>query len=73
MSKKSKQPQKSTVTILTVKHVSRARGEVGEQRPELSLAFASRERAINAIKLHLTNPDANTTINIRTLDVISDE
>ena len=68
MSKKSKQPQKSAVTILTVKQVYRS----SEPPRELTLAFASRERALDAIKLHLTNPDADTTINIRTLEVISD-
>lgn len=62
-----KRAQKASVTILTVKHV------YPRETSELTLAFASRERAIEALKLHTTSADATTTITIRTLGVISDE
>lgn len=57
-----------TITILTVTQVHR-RGETSE----LVLAFASRDSALAAIRLHTSNPDEVTTINIRTLRVIADE
>ena len=69
MAKSREQKETGTVTILTVTQV--------HQRPcetrVLTLAFASRERAIDAIRLHLANPEAATTITIHTLDVITRE
>ena len=59
---------KITVTILTVKQAYK-RGE----KSELTLAFSSRDRALGAIPPHLANADADTTINIRTLEVITDD
>ena len=55
------------VTILTVKQVYK-RGETSE----LTLAFTSRERACTAIQHHVTNPEAVTTISLRTLEVLAD-
>jgi len=60
-------PQKSTVTILIVTQVYH---RSDEPTRTLTIVFASRERAFDAMKLHLTNPDADTTLNLRTLDVI---
>jgi hypothetical protein len=67
MSKKQRKNTRPTVTILTINKVY-TRGETSE----LTLAFAERERALEAIQLQLTNPEAVTTISIRTLGVISD-
>ncbi len=59
--------QKPAVTILTVKHV------YPRETSELTLAFESRARAVEALKLHLTSDNATTTITLRTLEVIADE
>lgn len=67
VSKKSKKSPKSAVTILTVTQVYR---RPNEPTRELTLVFADREHALGAMKSHLLNPEADTTINIRTLDVI---
>lgn len=67
MSKKQRKNTRPTVTILTINKVY-TRGETSE----LTLAFAERERALEAIQLQLTNPEAVMTISIRTLGVISD-
>jgi len=70
MSKKRTKDTKNvrpTVTILTVTQVY-MRGETSE----LTLAFASRERALEAIQAHVINPEAITTISIRTLAVLAD-
>ena len=61
-------PQKSTVTVLTVTQIY---PRSSEPTLKLTLVFANRERALAAIRAQLTNPEASTTINIRTLDVIS--
>jgi len=61
-------PQKSTVTVLTVTQIY---PHSSESTHKLTLVFANRERALAAIRAHLTNHEASTTINIRTLDVIS--
>lgn len=67
MSKKTAPPLR-TVTILTVTQIHR-RGDTST----LTLAFASRDSALDAIRLHTSNPDEVTTVNIRTLRVIADE
>jgi hypothetical protein len=59
--------ERPTVTILTVKQLYK-RGETSE----LTLAFESREQALDALQRHVTNAEAITTINIRTLDVLTD-
>lgn len=63
--------KKRTVTILTVTHVSPMCAGNREVR-ELTLAFASREEALDAARLHLeSETDEQATINIRTLEVIA--
>lgn len=57
---------KNTVTILTVTHIPR---DSSAPLPEQLFVFAHRERALDALG-SLTDPETDTTINIRTLEVI---
>ena len=60
-------PLTSTVTILTVTHLFR---HSSAPPHEQLFVFANRVRALVAMGVHLTKPEADTTINIRTLDII---
>ena len=58
---------KNTVTILTVTHSPR---DSSPPPPAQLFVFAHRERALDALAPHLTNPEVDTTVTIRTLEII---
>ena len=60
-------PPKRTVTILTITERSRE----GNTPPHVQvIVFARRERALDEIASQMTDPTADATIDVRTLDVI---